>query len=573
MAVARGEGPPIVPDPGQGPLPGRFKFAPGQPMAFPEACQDGAKRGRVQHGKVDMQAPQGWARLRAWLAAGAADPALALAQYRAFSGQIPLMYVILLANIWGLAAGHAALAPAWLTVVPPLLVTPVCLYRCLVWWRARGRQVDAQQARAAVATTIRLAWPMTFGLTVWALVLFPYGDSQTQGQVGFFMAVSLLSSLYCLMHAPTAMLAMALLMGSGFILRFSLGGPPAHMAMAVNMMVVLPLLVLMMLRHYREFTGLVHAHVHAQALGAENLRLANLDPLTGLPNRRAFFTALEEACQRAQRNNSRFAVALLDLDGFKPVNDLHGHATGDQLLVQVGERLAALAGGRFHVARLGGDEFGLVLEGLEDDAAATAFAHQVCARMQAPFTLQDISLQVAASMGLVVYPDLAGNAVDLYECADYALYEGKRSTRGGVSLFSTGHHRRIQHDAAIEQALRGADLHTELSVVFQPIVDIHSHATVGFEALARWHSPALGLVPPADFIPVAERMGLVTQLTRVLLAKALAEAVTWPEDVGLSITFRCTTWAPARRCAAWSNWCRPAACTPGGSTWRSPRRR
>jgi diguanylate cyclase (GGDEF)-like protein len=479
-----------------------------------------------------MQPRDRWARLRALMRVRPAQPALVQAQYQAFSGLIPLMYAILLVNTWALAISHRELAPAWLTTYVPLLFTPIWLLRCLGWWRARGRTVTAGVAERAVRRTSWLAWPLTAAFSAWALALFPYGDAYSQSHVAFFMAVTLLGMLPCLMHLRPAMLSVAAIMGLSFIGYFAASGQPTFVAMAINMALVGSILIAVMLRQYLGFTELVSARLQAEALGTENLRLANLDSLTGLPNRRAFFSALEDCCRRSRQGNRRFAVALVDLDGFKSINDLYGHAIGDQLLVQVGRRLSAMDTG--HVARLGGDEFALVLEGLDDDAAISRRAREVCARLQDPFSLHETSLQVAASLGLVIYPDLAGNALDLYECADYALYEGKRSARGSVSLFSTGHHHRIQRDAAIEQALRGADLEAEFSVVFQPIVDIASRDTVAFEALARWNSPVLGPVSPADFIPLAERTGLVTQLTRVLLAKSLATAAHWPAQVGLS---------------------------------------
>ncbi|WP_211369002.1 putative bifunctional diguanylate cyclase/phosphodiesterase [Pseudoxanthomonas jiangsuensis] len=474
------------------------------------------------------------ARMRAFMSVSADDPALLKAQYQAFSGQIPLMYAMLLVNTWLLASTHIGIAPRWLVTGVPLLFTPVCALRCIQWWRGRHQAMDAAGALRALRRTNRLVWPLAAGFAAWSLALYPYGDAYTRSHVAFYMAVTIIGVLLCLMHVRPAMLAAAAVVNLAFVAFFATTGVPTFTAMTVNVALVTTTLVGMLLRQYDGFTELVRARLQAEALGGENLRLANLDSLTGLPNRRAFFAELEAACARARERGSRFAVGILDLDGFKPVNDLYGHAVGDRLLEQVGVRLSALVGGRAHLARLGGDEFALIIEDIADDASCAAFARHLCTELRAPFPLQDNSLQVAASMGLVVYPDLATNASDLYEHADYALYQGKRHQRGGVSLFSTRHQHRIQQDAAIEQALRKADLEAELSVVFQPIVDTASRRTLAFEALARWHSPAMGTVSPAEFIPVAERTGLITQLTRVLLAKALDAAATWPEAVGLS---------------------------------------
>ena len=474
------------------------------------------------------------ASLRDLMSVSSGEPALLKAQYRAFSGQLPLMYLLLVANTWLLGLTHAHAAPLWLALGGPLLLTPVCLVRSLQWSRARREPADTDKARRALAWTSRLAWPLALAFTLWPLALFPYGDGYMRSHVAFFMVSTAVVSQVCLMHVRPAMLTIALVVNSGFVLFFAFSGQPTFLAMAVSVTLMTFTLVTTLLRQYRRFTDLVGARLRAEALGAENLRLANLDSLTRLPNRRAFFGALAQACERADVRGTRLAVGIIDLDGFKPVNDLHGHAAGDRLLKQVGRRLSQLAGGRVHLARLGGDEFAMIAEGLGEDADYVAFARRVCERLRAPFQLQDLSLQVTATMGLVLYPDLARHAEDLYERADYALYHGKRQHRGGVSLFSTEHHRRIQHEAAIEQALRNPDLDAQLSVDFQPIICMESGRPLAFEALARWTHPRLGQVSPADFIPVAERAGLVHGLTRILLRKALAEAATWPEAVGLS---------------------------------------
>ena len=475
------------------------------------------------------------ARLRELVSVTSAEPALLKAQYRAFAGQLPLMYVVLAANTWLLASTHIGHAPAWLAVAVPVLLTMAAAARCTHWYRRRGKGApDAAEAQRALRWTGRLALPMALAFTLWALALYPYGDAWTRSHVAFYLATTSLVILLCMMHVRPAMLSVALVFNGGFVLFFALTGQATFVAMAAAMATMTLVFIYTLLRQYRRFTDLVGERLRAERLGAENLRLANLDSLTRLPNRRAFFTALSRACERADQRRTRLAVGIIDLDGFKPINDLHGHAAGDRLLKQVGKRLAQLADAHVHLARLGGDEFAMIAEDLGDDEAYVAFARQVCARLREPFQLQDLSLHVTATMGLVLYPDLAGHAEDLYERADYALYHGKREHRGGVSLFSADHHRRIQHEAAIEQALRNADLEAQLTVAFQPIMCVASGAPLAFEALARWCHPTLGQVPPADFIPVAERTGLVHRVTRILLAKALAEAVHWPEAVGLS---------------------------------------
>jgi len=286
--------------------------------------------------------------------------------------------------------------------------------------------------------------------------------------------------------------------------------------------------------NYRNFTGLVNAQARSEALSDENFLLANKDSLTGLPNRRWFFNCLDGCLAKAGEEGQRLGVGILDLDGFKPVNDLYGHSVGDRLLAEVGTRLAALLPDNVQVARLGGDEFALILPDCGDNLEISLFAERICVELSKPYLLVDVPIQVGASMGLATFPDLAGNAHELFEYADYALYQSKHHFVGHMSLFSAAHRKQLQSAIITEQALRRADLEREFHVAFQPIVDLQTGATVAFEALARWQSVELGPVPPGQFIPVAERSGMINRLTLPLLAKALRGAAAWPAPIRLS---------------------------------------
>jgi diguanylate cyclase (GGDEF)-like protein len=226
---------------------------------------------------------------------------------------------------------------------------------------------------------------------------------------------------------------------------------------------------------------------------------------------------------------------LLDLDGFKGVNDVYGHATGDRLLAEVGERLLALASPTVSVARLGGDEFGVILSGNPDDAAIAEFGALVCRRLRGPYLASSVNADVSGSGGVVAFPESGDTPALLFERADYALYHAKESRTGQAVIFTRAHEAMIRDAALVERALRRADLAQEMSVVFQPMVDAISGYTVGFEALARWHSAELGPVGPDRFIIAAEKMRWISRVTLALLRKALAQAATWPGH--LSVAF------------------------------------
>ena len=473
--------------------------------------------------------------VRSFMSIPVDNPELLKAQYRAFSRQLPMMYFILMTSTWAVAATHMAYAPYWLTIGMPVAMTVFSSYRVVHWWRSRRIAPTPEIATQALNRTNRMASGIAITFVTWSLLLFPYGDAYAKSHLAFYMAITVISCIFCLTHLRPAAIKVTAIVDSAFIVFFAMTGQPTLLATAVNIgLVSIGMLVILMI-NYRDFTRMVDAQLRTEALGNENLRLANLDSLTDLPNRRAFFAHLDLSFEAAATSGGRLAVGIMDLDGFKPVNDLYGHAAGDRLLVEVGRRLAALCIPKnIHLSRLGGDEFALVVSDAPDDTDLAADGEELCAALRAPFYLPEAMVQISGSVGFAVYPGMASSSEELFDRADYALYHGKRSKRGNAVLFSADHNAEIHRDARIEQALKIADFATELDVVFQPIVDIRNEHAVGFEALARWTSPVLGPVSPALFIPVAERAGIISRLTRPLLERALKAAQQWPAHMRLS---------------------------------------
>lgn len=473
------------------------------------------------------------ARIRNFFSVPVDNLDLLKAQYQAFSHQIPLMYLTLLVNTWALVSSFMGYAPLFLTLVCPLVATLAASLRIISWWQARKKEVTGALAAHALIRTTRLAWVIAAAFTLWSLALYPYGNAYQQGHLAFYMAISVIGCIFCLMHLKPAAFIVAGIVNLVFVIFFGLSANPIFVAISVNVALVTVVLLVILSIYYRDFTRLIEAKAHTEALSNENLHLANLDSLTDLPNRRKFFAVLHEAIAQTTTKGD-VAVGIIDLDGFKTVNDLHGHATGDKLLTALAARLQTLQGDGVHIARLGGDEFALILQnyGSEDDLIR--FGQQVCDLLHRPVSLPEATVRIGGSLGFATYPHMASNAEELFDRADYALYSGKRHQRGQAVLFSTIHEAAIHRDARIEQALNLADLENELSVVFQPIVHIKTRIPIAFEALARWESPLLGRVPPVEFIAVAERSGMIGLLTRQLLKKALATATQWPEGLRLS---------------------------------------
>jgi diguanylate cyclase (GGDEF)-like protein len=300
-------------------------------------------------------------------------------------------------------------------------------------------------------------------------------------------------------------------------------------------------LIIILFVYYRDFAGLVdirqaltNQQRETQELSDDNFRLANLDSLTGLSNRRHFFAALEQLFDGSVAERIPFAIGIIDLDGFKPVNDTYGHQTGDRVLIEAGRRLAQVCGDQVLLSRLGGDEFGIIVKGdLEEDDLLSLGA-RISRIIELPFQVASSQALIGSSIGIALYPRSAENVDGVFERADYALYSAKRHKRGGTVIFSESHEEEIQNHSVIEHALQTADLDTEFFMMFQPIFDIRLGHTVAFEALARWNSPVLGAIAPSTFIPVAERAGLISNLTKAFMRKALLVAAQWPEQIRLS---------------------------------------
>jgi len=474
------------------------------------------------------------ARIGRFLSVTDENPELLKAQFEVFSSQVPLMYSIVLISAWALAFTFIASAPPLLSIYVPIFFTVVCCVRIIGWLRSRHIVPTAEAARKALARTNLFALLIGVAITAWSLSLYPYGDPYMRGNIAFFMAITGVGVIICLLQLRSAAIMVAIIINIPFVLYFSFSGIPSFIGMAINTFLVAGALLMVVTVQFRHFAAAVDARTLLETVNEENFRLANLDSLTGLTNRRKFFTNLTETFCDAKTKGQRLAVGIIDLDGFKPVNDLYGHVVGDSLLVEVGQRLVTLADQNTHVSRLGGDEFALIFCDCGSDEELLAKGERICDALRTPFILADATVQISGSIGLSTFPQLAENVHELYERADYALYHGKRTNRGHAFLFSIDHVVEIEQSTRIEQALRNADLQQELTVVFQPIVDIQTRRTMAFEALARWNNPALGNVPPALFIPVAERAGLVGGITRIILEKALATTSNWPENVGLS---------------------------------------
>ncbi|MES1149468.1 MAG: EAL domain-containing protein, partial [Bradyrhizobium guangdongense] len=262
--------------------------------------------------------------------------------------------------------------------------------------------------------------------------------------------------------------------------------------------------------------------------------MARHDALTNLPNRVLFHEQLEQGLRLAKPGD-QLAVLCLDLDHFKDINDSLGHPIGDALLKEVGRRLAACVGENDTVARLGGDEFAVVQLGTEEEAAATALAGRLVEVISAPYDIVDHQIVIGVSIGISLFPQDGDNPNELLKNADLALYRAKADGRGTYRFFETGMDARAQARRLLEMDLRAAVQRNEFAVYYQPIRDVARDVVVAFEALIRWNHPERGLISPVSFIPLSEETGLIVALGEQVLRAACADAVTWPDGIGVAV--------------------------------------
>jgi len=258
---------------------------------------------------------------------------------------------------------------------------------------------------------------------------------------------------------------------------------------------------------------------------AESRRQALTDELTGLPNRRSFLGRLAETIEGAREEGTSTALLMIDLDRFKELNDTLGHAAGDDLLAALGPRLAESVGRQGRIARLGGDEFGVILPRTSCDRAE-ALGRALRAAIEQPFHVRGLRVSVGASAGIALYPRHAASGEELLQRADVAMYQAKR-TGGGVEVYAADRDEHSRDRLMLASELRHAIQSDRLSVLYQPKARAHDGRPCAVEALVRWTHPSHGAIPPAQFVPVAEQIGLGRALTRRVLDHAVRQAAQW----------------------------------------------
>ncbi len=464
---------------------------------------------------------------------GRSGDELMVAQYRSLRSQVPTMYVAVFVNILFLAyISSRFLGSAAYDL--PIGMAIIIAVRLGLWRLAEPRRstVSIAAMRRSMGITIVAATVTSLVLSLWCQHLIHTGDFAARCYVAMFTALCTISCAACLTSLPPAAYLVAAIGTVPVSIELMAAGDPVLRLMGINMLLVSPLVIGMVHRQHQQLCQMVAAHTDMAAETVKVSELAYRDSLTRLANRRAFLETLAVAADSAPPPT--LAVAIVDLDRFKVINDTYGHQTGDALLVETARRFGELDLGDAVIARLGGDEFAILLRAVAGPDDARLRLAGLAATFDQPFVVGGQSFRLTASIGIADGAAAAATKLDLIKCADLAMYEAKRQHNIAVRRFEPAMAAQSKRRSSIERALATHAENSLIGLRYQPVVDAATNRIVAFEALARWTHPALGVVTPDEFIALAEQAGKTEAMTGHLLSLALAAASNWPVDVGLA---------------------------------------
>jgi diguanylate cyclase (GGDEF)-like protein len=467
---------------------------------------------------------------------------LLLEQYISLRRQIPLMYVLLACNVAFLGAVTVGEVPAILSMGAPALLWAAAAVRTWVWFHRRKREPLPADIQRYLRSTVAVAAILSIAFGGWGLLMLEWVDHSRRFAVVLYMFVGSIGSCYCLQALPRAAY-LVLLLGTGPVtIALFLSDDLYETGIGVNFALITLLIAGTLSTSYSRFSEMLHSRSEMfveqeRARQAEQAaqELAYRDSLTSLPNRRALNERLAPL-ETLGSSAAPLALMILDLDLFKAVNDVHGHAAGDRLLQAVAERLEQIASSLGIAYRLGGDEFAITIDLPPGDTErAPRLAARIVQELSEPFLVEGLSHYIGASVGLSRFPDDAPDLSTLMRQADIALYRAKAFGRSCFLAFEPSMDAEITRRSLLERELR-RDLNGDaFQPHYQPIVDLASGRISGFEMLARWHRDDGIAVGPDQFIPIAEESGLADALMMHLLERSCAIASGWPADLILSV--------------------------------------
>ncbi|WP_424982915.1 putative bifunctional diguanylate cyclase/phosphodiesterase [Maritalea sp. S77] len=462
------------------------------------------------------------------------------AQLRMLHFRLPFVYMLGFSAILVVAQHGWSDGLDWRVLVGAGGLAAVFLWRIIHWLRFDESKLDARQLQRSLQSIVYSAGVIGIVFASWGIWGMSQNNVAAPQEVSFFVLISLLGALFCLAYLRQA--ALMLVLSVGVPLSISCWFSNADIFSVLTLHFIFVAAIIAVITHsfgsdFETFidqqTRLYRTQGEAKARAEEMRVLAFKDVLTDLDNRRGFFHYLKRKFPRT--NTHALTLGLIDLDGFKPINDIYGHPAGDDLLCKVSRRLVEFLGEEVFVSRVGGDEFALITLHRMTDHDIIALGRAICAALKVPFVLKTgVQVKLSASMGFARAGVDADDAEKLFERADHALYYAKTYHIGHALLFEPKHERVTRDSAEIAQGLRDSQFVDEMEMIFQPVVSAENNNITAVEALARWHRPDGLEILPNHFIPVAEAMGLMNKLTLALFEKSTDCMVHWPKYLKMS---------------------------------------
>jgi diguanylate cyclase (GGDEF)-like protein len=453
------------------------------------------------------------------------------------SHRVPLLYLVVIFNTALIALRFAGSAPVALLGFAPLMCILAAI-RAVYWLPSGVAHRPVARLRADLRAMQSVGGWATLLLVAWSLALYPYGDISQRQLLHFMMAVTMFSSILGMAYAPQTALRMALAFTVPWTTYFFVIGHPNAIYISLVQVFVTGILLTMTHGQHRDFVRLelsrqllTRREKQTAELASAHYRQATVDHLTGGKNRRAILACLEEHLA-GPVGTPRPWLALFDLDGFKHINDTYGHAAGDHVLRAVNTRIGEAFGVTAH-GRLGGDEFAILFDAGFDTEAVIAAARDLSTAIREPIAHNGATLRLCGSIGLHrVHGDTASACL---ERADAALYKAKELGDGAIVPFGPDDEAALHRRIVVTRQFNDCALQDRLRLLYQPIYDFRSARVIGMEALARWSPDGIEWQAPGEFLSVADATGRTGELTRLVLARALAECRPWETGLEVSI--------------------------------------
>ena len=459
------------------------------------------------------------------------DEALLREQYRSLARLGPYVHGVVILAALALFGGAAPTRSLLAGTFLPAALIAVSVLRLRSWFQARASveaetlDVVRRKVRAAsiLGPSLTLAFALVTAISTWQDGVVEFALALTAVWVVAAVCAIGLNMVAC--EASVIIVAAT----APLIVAFLARGAELTLCLAALVAIAACFVIRMLGENFRMFAEIVRSRfvIVEQQRAAEQARQAAMtialtDDLTGLPNRRCFQSLLADKIRTATETAEPFALGLIDLDGFKPINDVHGHPVGDEILRQVAERLAKAMDRRGSAARIGGDEFAIICDGIGARGDAIALGEEIQRIFAAPFAAQPLAIHLTCACGFALFPSSAAEPDELVRLADGALYRAKATGRGGAAVFDARAGSGAAGGAASAEACLRTAGESETGVRFKTIVDLTTFWVSGPESLARLHDAALGSVAAPAFIPAPERIGVIAQRSRDSLRKAAA---------------------------------------------------